>query len=466
VTSGTAVGELMPSVMEAFYSGLPLVVLSADRPRHYRGSGAPQSAEQKNIFGIYVSACLDIEGNENFDFFSFPKNKPVHINVCLSAPVLSDRQIDFSTFSAAKEILASSTQLFPRQKDLTAFINFLKSSENLLVLVSQIHLYEKKSVTQFLLNLGVPVYLEATSNIRELEELEHLKIYSPDYILENAGKSEFQITSILKIGGTPTHKLWRDVCEKKMNIQVFSISSYRFAGMPGIIHIETHLNLFFEEFFSRKICYKNKKNMKKFLEKDKEKYEKIKNLFLKYPNSEQSFVRFISNKVTNNSRVYLGNSLSIRNWDMAASYLNKNLYIEASRGLNGIDGQVSTFLGFACESQHNWALLGDLTVLYDLAGLWALKYREKLKLSLVVINNSGGKIFGRILSGKISAYCENNHQLNFQKWAQMWGLSSSFFDNIKTFHDFFEKNHPSQQLLEVTPNSLETQHFMKDYLSL
>ncbi len=151
---------------------------------------------------------------------------------------------------------------------------------------------------------------------------------------------------------------------------------------------------------------------------------------------------------------------------MAASYLNKNLYIEASRGLNGIDGQVSTFLGFACESQHNWALLGDLTVLYDLAGLWALKYREKLKLSLVVINNSGGKIFGRILSGKISAYCENNHQLNFQKWAQMWGLSSSFFDNIKTFHDFFEKNHPSQQLLEVTPNSLETQHFMKDYLSL
>ena len=66
-TSGTAVAELLPAIMEAYYSALPLVLITADRPRFYRKTGAPQSAEQKNIFGEYVSNCFDIESGELFD---------------------------------------------------------------------------------------------------------------------------------------------------------------------------------------------------------------------------------------------------------------------------------------------------------------------------------------------------------------------------------------------------------------
>ena len=60
-TSGTAAAELLPAVIEAYYQGLPLVLVTADRPRRYRGSGAPQAIEQKDLFGPYVSACIDVE---------------------------------------------------------------------------------------------------------------------------------------------------------------------------------------------------------------------------------------------------------------------------------------------------------------------------------------------------------------------------------------------------------------------
>ena len=73
------------------------------------------------------------------------------------------------------------------------------------------------------------------------------------------------------------------------------------------------------------------------------------------------------------ARVFLGNSLPIREWDLAATAVPRGLSVAASRGLNGIDGQLSTFLGYAERQAPNWALLGDLTALYDLeAAPWII----------------------------------------------------------------------------------------------
>ena len=96
-TSGTAVAEILPAAIEATYQGLPLIIVSADRPKAYRQSGAPQSIEQVGIFSKYSEAIYDFDVySENFHFdWSF--RKPIHLNVCFDEPLIdqpSERKLN------------------------------------------------------------------------------------------------------------------------------------------------------------------------------------------------------------------------------------------------------------------------------------------------------------------------------------------------------------------------------------
>lgn len=79
-TSGTAVAELLPAVVEAHYSGLPLLLITADRPERYRGSGAPQAIEQIGIFGPYAATAID----------GWTRNGPLHINIEFDEPLIDE----------------------------------------------------------------------------------------------------------------------------------------------------------------------------------------------------------------------------------------------------------------------------------------------------------------------------------------------------------------------------------------
>ncbi len=87
-TSGTAVGELLPAVMEAHYSGVALLVITTDRPRRFRGSGAPQTAEQAGIFGQYVTYSQDLALEELCDLSGWDKKGPAHLNICFEEPLI------------------------------------------------------------------------------------------------------------------------------------------------------------------------------------------------------------------------------------------------------------------------------------------------------------------------------------------------------------------------------------------
>lgn len=79
-TSGTAVAELLPAAVEAYYSGLPLVLITADRPARFRGTGAPQSIEQLGIFGVY--AATDAE--------AWDRRRPLHLNIEFEEPLIDE----------------------------------------------------------------------------------------------------------------------------------------------------------------------------------------------------------------------------------------------------------------------------------------------------------------------------------------------------------------------------------------
>jgi 2-succinyl-5-enolpyruvyl-6-hydroxy-3-cyclohexene-1-carboxylate synthase len=88
VTSGTASGELLPAAMEAYYSGVPLLLITADRPKRFRGSGAPQTAEQVGLFGQYATFSLDLAEDDRCDLYGWDVASPAHVNVCFEEPLL------------------------------------------------------------------------------------------------------------------------------------------------------------------------------------------------------------------------------------------------------------------------------------------------------------------------------------------------------------------------------------------
>ncbi|MFN8792236.1 MAG: thiamine pyrophosphate-binding protein, partial [Bdellovibrionales bacterium] len=151
----------------------------------------------------------------------------------------------------------------------------------------------------------------------------------------------------------------------------------------------------------------------------------------------------------------LGNSLPVREWDLAADYTAMPRRVVANRGANGIDGQVSTFLGWARPETENWCLIGDLTTLYDMSGPWIAQQMQDLNLRIVVVNNKGGMIFNRMFGRDIYL---NRHDLNFEPFAKFWNWDYTKWDgNIESLK--LSRHH----LLEIVPDEHQTQQFWHEW---
>ena len=218
-TSGTAAGELLPATMEAFYSGLPLILLTADRPRRFRGSGAPQAAEQKGVFGIYTVGAFDLELDERLDLTGFDISSPVHVNVCFEEP--------HGTTGGAFVIGDQAPVANPSR----VLSQFVQSVQRPLVVLGGLTPLERPSVEGFLQALGAPVYAEALSGLRESVALESLRLNVGDKLFERVAAGGYSIDGVLRIGGVPTHRLWRDLEDRFAPLPVVSVSKLPFSGL-------------------------------------------------------------------------------------------------------------------------------------------------------------------------------------------------------------------------------------------
>jgi 2-succinyl-5-enolpyruvyl-6-hydroxy-3-cyclohexene-1-carboxylate synthase len=160
-------------------------------------------------------------------------------------------------------------------------------------------------------------------------------------------------------------------------------------------------------------------------------------------------MRQLSQHIPEGSLVYLGNSRPVRDWNEHAES-QKKFSIFESRGLNGIDGQLSTFYGLSRPGE-NWAVVGDLTALYDLQAPWALRYLSpNVRTRVVVINNSGGQIFDKMYPSQLFI---NAHELNFKALADMWGVEYSRSLNVSSHH----------ALIELAPDVEQTRRFRQEW---
>lgn len=451
-TSGTAAAELLPAAVEGTYSSLPLILITADRPKFYRKSGAPQSIEQVGLFSYYIEVAYDLdEENTHFSIRSLSWKKPIHVNVCFKEPLLD---ADIPRIEVPERpIRTKFPEAIPRNiiDDLESFLSTSKP----LILVGTLPQKHQKIVKDFLMFLKAPIYAEGISNLRGDSSLDPYEIRGGERAI-NAILDGGYCDSILRLGGVPTIRMWRDLEDRRKNMRVFSIGYNHFPGLSReMIHF-SDLEVLGQVHFEEKNI-----DMDAIMKIDHILEQRNLNLFHKYPRSEAGLLHFLSKKLKGQS-VYLGNSLPIREWDLASDPQFAPQRVVGNRGANGIDGQVSTFLGWSLPANENWCFLGDLTALYDLSAPWIvpqmLQRNSEITLRLVVINNSGGQIFNKMFKKEIFV---NRHSISFDSWAAMWNLG------YQKWHDIPEKFQLKQQtVIELLPDPEQTDLFWQEYEAL
>ena len=463
-TSGTAAAELFPAVIESHYQRTPLLCITADRPRSFRGTGAPQAIEQAGMYGGYVSASWDIEADfivagydganvfwddsDEFTLTNWDGYGPAQLNVCFCEPLLSAERRDRSRSGIREnfdhpqaEILTNSATISPTR---------------LLVMLGSLTQQQQPLVLDFLTQQFDAVILaDATSGLLNHEDLSKRTLFGGEGILKT-----WRPESVLRIGGVPSCRFWRDL-EDLSDIPVVSALSGGFSGLARESTLVDSLDQI-------QIGSLSSEFGQHVLSLDVKRAYSLVRAINQHPAAEPAMIHNLSCEIPRGSLVFLGNSMPIREWNLTAARESHKLSIFANRGANGIDGNLSTFLGLAADVDEAWCVIGDLTALYDLAAPAILQQLPTAtKLRIVIINNGGGRIFSRLpvlgdLSNEQKAVTENHHDVRFGAWAEMWGLAYQ----VVTGGGEYPENLPDRLVLELRPDAEQTEAFWRDYHAL
>jgi len=501
-TSGSALLNYYPAVAEAFYSDIPLVVISADRPIERIDIGDGQTIRQKNVFENHIlySANLHSEivlENRSSDkklqqkqFESQKHNEreinlalnkaleekgPVHINVPFYEPL----------YDTVEKIEIDPLHIFPEVHDriysyqeLMPYVELWNKAKRKMVIVG---VAAPNSIEQQYLDLlaqdeSVLVLTETTSNLNHPEFFTRIDtLIGPIERSEDAEEQfkALQPEILLTFGGMIISKKVKSFLRNHQPKQHWHVDPKKAYNTFFCLnkHFESRPNSFLEKFFS--LVETGKGDYSSYWKEVNSKRQELHNIYMKeIPYSDLKAMQLIVPAVPKEWNVQLGNSATVRyaqlfNWDSS-----QKLY--CNRGTSGIDGSVSTAVGAAVVNVDPTLLIcGDLSFFYDSNGLWNNHIPKNFRI--IILNNEGGGIF-RILPGhknteNFDTYFETVHQLNGKALSEMYGFEYTSAKNSEeiseVINDFFDQSDKPKILEIFTPRKvndgvlLEYFNFMK-----
>jgi len=483
-TSGSALLNYYPAISEAFYSDIPLVVLSADRPIERIDIGDGQTIRQKNVFenhilysaNLYSEIVPEIQVDDlkikqkqheaqkhnereiNLALnASIEKSGPVHINVPFYEPlydIIEEQTI--SPKNIPVEYLEHHISDALRDNMVS---EWNKATRKIILIgVNAPDSVEQRWIDHFAKDPSVLVLTETTSNIHHATHVNCI-----DQLITSLSKEEFmnlQPEILLTFGGMVVSKRikaffrnyqpkihWH-VDEKKAYDTYFCLTE----------HIKMNPNSFFFDFLPHTELVKNSYKSSWISIRDQRRVghnEYLENVDF----TDLKVFETVFNLIPDHQMIQLSNSSTVRYAQLFS--LNPTFKVYCNRGTSGIDGSVSTAIGAAVANGVSTTLItGDLSFFYDSNGLWNDAMPANFRI--ILINNSGGGIF-RILPGKsesdnFSTYFETKHNLTAKQLCDMFHVKYTAVNNInglvKGVKDLYSSN-DSPQLLEVfTPRKV------------
>ncbi len=475
VTSGTAVANLFPAIIEAFQSKIPMIVLTADRPPELQETGANQTINQDNIFGKYVKwffnmPCPDYNIKPSFVLsnIDYAVNQsltepmgPVHLNFMFREPLEpSINKKDNKIKNYLQEINSWTKKPVP-------YCNFIKAikkseaspadfimetiSKNNKGLISVGRLYDdsaRKAILKLLKVLKWPVYADISSGLRLRKEIgtniiKHLDtgLLSPDFC------KTIKPETVIHFGERITSKRFFEFFSSNKPEAFINIKNENTRYNPGHLAfrvIETEIPDFCNGLTKKIKKIKQKQDFKNLYLKKAADSQKIISRNLKKDNrlSEVFISRFLSQNIPEDFCLFLSNSMPVRDMELYADAADLNIKIGTNRGASGIDGIIASAAGFAAGNcKPCVALIGDIAFIHDISSLSFIRNNANA-LVIILVNNDGGGIFNflpiSLFSEIFKKYFVIPHGLNFKGVAESFKIRYSLASNRSDFKKMFE----------------------------
>ena len=426
-TSGSAVAHYLPAILEAQYSGVPLIVLSADRPHTLLHVGAPQTVDQQKVFGAAVNYYEELAVPQEDHYYTYPrqvarkaymkamdtKKGPVHINVPLFEPLVPELSRNHfeagrSSFKMVKPNYSSVFGCDNRNNlphinnatdiahgnDGTKEINdLLERYERILILAGpQIDIDEAETICSFGEALQAPILADPLSNVRRCDTSKVVISTYDALLARQALWYELKPDCVIQFGQIVVSKRvqqmiasWTDVEYIEVNPTMDSMNPtgkttmHMQASIDVFTHLygknnnsDTYLNIW------RRLDQAGKKQL---------------SLASDEPHCfEGRTIRELQKQIPEDGQIFVANSMTIRDFDYFWFSGESKAVLYGNRGVNGIDGTISTALGLAVNGRPTYLVTGDLSLFHDLNGL-AVAKTHNLNLTIILHNNDGGGIF-------------------------------------------------------------------------
>ena len=464
-SSGSALLNYYPAIAEAFYSNIPLVVISADRPKHLIDIGDGQTIRQENVFENHILFSANLVENENqlekntnliveALQTTIAKKGPVHINVPFNEP-LYETVDDLKEFNFSNVIANEVKQSVNYQK-LSEIWN---SSSKKMILVGNNFPDDElqKVLRNFTNDESVLILTETTSN------LYHPKfINSIDKLIAPLTESEFlalQPDVLVTLGGMVISKKIKQFLRKYQPKHHWHVDALKPMDTYHCLSefIQEKPISFLQEIESRgdtiKSSYQNN-----WLTKKEERAKKHQDYLTDCVYSDLKSFETILNFIPDNSQVQISNSSIIRYSQLFD--LNATFQVFCNRGTSGIDGSTSTAIGAAfADEKPTTFVTGDLSFFYDSNALWNTNIPNSFRI--IILNNAGGGIF-RFIPGPSTTnatdYFETPHSLTAEHLAKMYGFNYTTVANQEELNvelnDFYETSSQPKIMEIFTPKEL------------
>ncbi|EDP96360.1 2-succinyl-6-hydroxy-2,4-cyclohexadiene-1-carboxylic acid synthase/2-oxoglutarate decarboxylase [Kordia algicida OT-1] len=499
-TSGSAVLNYYPAIAEAYYSNIPVVVISADRPEYLIDVGDGQTIRQKHIFKNHInyeanlkqdithkrtilsethqlSAEMEQELQQRVQSYNeaeinqalnaaVEKNGPVHINAPFDEP-LYEMLPEPTVFPKVQSLVLE--EEIDHEK-ITKAAAIWSNSARKMVLVGTLppHTISKKYLEILANDPSVLVFTETTSNLRDDKFFNKIDQMILPIEKNEAMLDEFQPEILLTLGGMIVSKKVKAILRKRQPAHHWHIHENRvydtFFCLEHFFKINP--NHFFELFFAQtkpiESSYKSFWNAIK-----KERQQKHEVYLQQAQFTDLKAFEAILASLPPSLILHLGNSSTVRYAQLFE--IDSSIELFCNRGTSGIDGSTSTAIGTSVVAEKQTLLItGDLSFLYDSNALWN-NYIPK-NFRIILVNNNGGGIF-RILPGNkntenFDTYFETIHPHTGKQLAEMYHFEyltatdeMSLQKALQTFYDVSKQ----PKILEVFTPRIENDGALIDY---